>query len=114
MTAAALIETFQSRGLSIRADGDSIKVSPSSALTDDDRQAIRSHKAGLLDLLSRRSQSDSLLSIEIEGASPPAPEGSTPVITIRSYEVARILEDIDRKLTAIKNTEQTNQAAEVG
>ena len=52
--------------------------------------------------------------IVIEGSTALAQKGSAPVITTRSYEVARVLEDIDRKLTAIKNTEQTNQAAEVG
>jgi hypothetical protein len=53
MIAATLIESLSSRGLSVLADGDTIKISPSAALTDEDRQAIRDHKAELLELLRR-------------------------------------------------------------
>jgi tubulysin polyketide synthase-like protein len=52
MTAPAFIESFAARGFSFLADGGKLIVSPASALTDEDRQAIREHKAELLDLLA--------------------------------------------------------------
>jgi hypothetical protein len=51
MRADTLIESFSNRGFTVLAHGETIKVSPSSALTDEDRQAIRDHKAELLDAL---------------------------------------------------------------
>jgi TubC N-terminal docking domain len=54
MTTSTLIESLSSRGFMVLADGDAIKVSPASALADDERQAIRDHKAELLAFLSRQ------------------------------------------------------------
>lgn len=54
MNAASLIESLAWRGISVLADGDTIKVSPASGLTDEDRLAIRDHKAELLALLGRQ------------------------------------------------------------
>jgi len=51
MKATTLIESFSARGFSVWADGDAIKVAPSSALTDEDRAVIRERKAELLALL---------------------------------------------------------------
>jgi len=115
MKADDLLNQLQARGIIVSLAGDDLSVTPWSLLTDDDRQAIRANKDELVALLDRPpADSDCPISIEIEGASVPAPEGAPPVTTTRSYEVARVLEDIDRKLTAIKNTEQTNQAVAVG
>jgi hypothetical protein len=52
MDTIALIESLSSRGVSVWAERGIIKVSPSSALTDDDRQAIRANKPELLALLT--------------------------------------------------------------
>jgi tubulysin polyketide synthase-like protein len=52
MHADTLIESLSTRGFTIRAEGDAVKVSPSSALTAEDRQAIKAHKAELLNLLT--------------------------------------------------------------
>lgn len=52
MRANTLIESLSTRGFTVLADGNAIKVSPSSALTDEDRQTIRAHKAELLKLLT--------------------------------------------------------------
>jgi ribosomal protein L37AE/L43A len=52
MRADTLIESLSDRGFTVLADGNTIKVSPSSALTAEDRQAIRDHKAELLELLT--------------------------------------------------------------
>jgi hypothetical protein len=58
MTASTLIQSLSSRGFSVLADGDAIKVSPASALTDDERQAIRERKAELLTLLQSEPADD--------------------------------------------------------
>jgi len=52
MRADTLLESLSGRGFKVLVDGGTIRVSPSSALTDADRQAIRDHKAELLDLLT--------------------------------------------------------------
>jgi hypothetical protein len=48
MLAATIIESLFSRGILIWADGDKLKVSPSSALTDQDRHLIRCYRSELL------------------------------------------------------------------
>ncbi|HEU0179426.1 MAG TPA: hypothetical protein VFV58_34780 [Blastocatellia bacterium] len=53
MCADTLIESLSGRGFTVLADGNAIKVSPSSALTDEDRRAIHAHKSELLNLLNR-------------------------------------------------------------
>jgi ribosomal protein L37AE/L43A len=52
MLAHNLIESLSARGFTLLADDGAIKVSPSSALTEDDRQAIRDHKTELIHLLN--------------------------------------------------------------
>lgn len=64
MTATTLIESFASRGFTVLADGDAIKVSPSSALTDDDRQEIRDNKAELLAALRSEPHADDSAEVE--------------------------------------------------
>ncbi|MCI0348691.1 MAG: hypothetical protein L0Z53_04635 [Acidobacteriales bacterium] len=56
MTAAILVHTFQTRGIGFQVDGDRLIVSPSSALTDEDRQIIRDHKSELLALLANQAE----------------------------------------------------------
>jgi hypothetical protein len=51
MLAIDAVNRFAARGLSLFLSGDGIAVTPASALTDEDRQAIRAHKAELLALL---------------------------------------------------------------
>ncbi len=52
MTATALLDTLKVRGVTVRADGDVLKIKPFSALTDSDRAAIRQNKRELLCLLA--------------------------------------------------------------
>ena len=56
MTAETLVVTFASRGIELAADGDTLMAKPASKLTDADREAIRQHKAALLDLLCAAPQ----------------------------------------------------------
>ena len=119
MTAQSLLDDLTSRSVVLTVNGDQLDIdAPDDVLTDELLTTLRENKAELLDLLRPPADSDCPISIGIGGASPPAPEGSTPVTTTRCYEVERILEDVARRLSAsIKNsapTEQTNQAAEVG
>ncbi len=53
MTAADLLTTLRSRGLTVAADGDALTVRPRELLTDELRQAIRAHKRDLLAELPR-------------------------------------------------------------
>src|SRR5262245_57728163 len=52
MTAALLVETLRSRGIQLRVVGDRLRYRPASALTTDDLEALRQHKAEVLVLLS--------------------------------------------------------------
>jgi ribosomal protein L37AE/L43A len=52
MIAQTIIRRLADRGISLALSGEGIAVEPSSALTDVDRQAIRDHKAELLELLT--------------------------------------------------------------
>jgi|SRR5262245_60752430 len=51
MTATILLSDLQSRGFVLSSVEDGVLVKPSKHLTDEDRQAIRDHKAELLALL---------------------------------------------------------------
>jgi hypothetical protein len=48
MSAADLVETLRRRGIALSEAGGRLEVRPASALTDRDREAIRSHAADLL------------------------------------------------------------------
>ena len=52
MTPAALLSSLLGRGVGLARDGDRLTVSGASALTDEDRQAIRAHKPRLLEMLA--------------------------------------------------------------
>ena len=52
MSAAELVDTLRQRGITLSALGGRLEVRPASALTDRDREAIRSHVADLLVVLS--------------------------------------------------------------
>ena len=56
MNAQALLETLQTRGFRIGATGNAITVKPASPLTDEDRTAIRAHKAELLAFLKSAAE----------------------------------------------------------
>jgi hypothetical protein len=50
VTAPALLTTLRARGVTLTPWGDRVRVrAPSEALTDDVREALRTHKAALLD-----------------------------------------------------------------
>ncbi len=51
MDAQALLETLQTRGFSLTLVNGGIAVKPAPQLTDEDRAAIREHKAPLLEFL---------------------------------------------------------------
>lgn len=59
MGAPDLLEYLRSRGLNVEVDGDELRVSPKSAITDEARAFIRSHKAALLPLLAQITSSKS-------------------------------------------------------
>ena len=48
MTPAALLQDLSARGLSVRADGDNLRVSPKSCITPDVREVLLQNKAALL------------------------------------------------------------------
>lgn len=50
-TAAKLLHNLARQGFKLEPHGDTLRVAPSEALTDDLRQCIRTHKAALLALL---------------------------------------------------------------
>jgi len=52
MTPSALLSSLATRGVGLARDGDRLTVSGASALTDDDRAAIRLHKPRLLEMLA--------------------------------------------------------------
>ena len=52
MTPAALLSALADRGVALARDGDRLTVSGASALTDDDRAAIRLRKPRLLEMLA--------------------------------------------------------------
>jgi hypothetical protein len=53
VTAVVLVETLRARGVHLRAVGDKIRYRPISALTPEDLEALRQHKAEVLALLTR-------------------------------------------------------------
>ncbi|HWQ35420.1 MAG TPA: hypothetical protein VNQ79_21415 [Blastocatellia bacterium] len=52
MSATTLIDDLRQRGFALTPEGNGIRITPASALTDADRAAIRAHKAALLELLT--------------------------------------------------------------
>jgi SOS-response transcriptional repressor LexA len=52
MNAQSLIETLSEKGVRLIPDGDGLVVEPASRLTDAEREAIRAHKAELLQQLA--------------------------------------------------------------
>ena len=55
MNAEALISDFSRRGIRLIPNPPKLIVAPASKLTDQDRQAIRSHKPALLEALTNRT-----------------------------------------------------------
>jgi TubC N-terminal docking domain len=53
MSIESLLAGLVERGIRLIPDGDRLVVEPASKLSDDDRRAIRAHKAALLTLLSQ-------------------------------------------------------------
>lgn len=52
MDALTVIERLKDKGVELRAEGDRVMFRPASALTADDLDALRQHKAGVLLLLT--------------------------------------------------------------
>jgi pyochelin synthetase len=52
MNAPALLDKLRSRGVEVFTDGHRVGVRPAGALTDDEREALRRHKADVLALLT--------------------------------------------------------------
>ncbi len=50
--ATRLVESLNSRGITVELSGDRLLISPARLLTDTDRTRIRSHKPALIGLLS--------------------------------------------------------------
>ena len=79
MTATALLDTLKVRGVTVRADGDVLKIKPFSVLSDADRATIKANKAAILELLETASRAP--------GTAPPAqvestPESAPPVLSL--------------------------------
>ena len=51
MSAAILVGELAARGIRLSVNGEAVRVEPASALTDEDRQAIRDHKPEILLIL---------------------------------------------------------------
>jgi hypothetical protein len=49
---AVLVQALRARGVTLRADGDRLKVRPASAVTPDEVEALKRHKAEVLALLA--------------------------------------------------------------
>lgn len=64
MTAVILLQTLTQRGFDLRPEGDGIRIIPASALTNEFRNAIREHKAELIELLSVTRASEALEIVE--------------------------------------------------
>lgn len=73
MTPAALLSTLADRGITLARDGDRLTVSGASALTDDDRAAIRLHKPRLLEMLAYSDEQ--LSALDELAARLPEPDG---------------------------------------
>jgi hypothetical protein len=56
LTPSQLLRDLRAAKLTVRADGDGLAVSPKERLTEEWRQAIREHKAGLLALLADEAE----------------------------------------------------------
>ncbi len=56
MNAPAFIADLQSRGALLEADGEKLRVTPATVLTDADRNAWREHKAAILAALESTSR----------------------------------------------------------
>ena len=54
MNASALLETLTARGVALQAHGEKLRWSPRDAVTPIEVEALRQHKADLLNLLARR------------------------------------------------------------
>ena len=52
MSAAELLEALRTRGVELRAAGDRLRFRPVAAVTTDDLEALRAHKAAVLALLA--------------------------------------------------------------
>jgi hypothetical protein len=53
MTASALVDKLRARGVELITDGSRLGVRPAGALTEEERAALRQHKAEVLALLGR-------------------------------------------------------------
>lgn len=58
MTAARFLARLQAKGVSVRAEGDRLRLRPASALTADELEAARALKPALLRLLARAPSPD--------------------------------------------------------
>jgi hypothetical protein len=52
VTAAALVERLQARGVELRVDGDRLRLRPAGAISADEVEAIKRHKPAILRLLA--------------------------------------------------------------
>jgi len=54
----SLLDTLRSAGLTVRADGERLAVSPRELLTDELRRLVREHKREILEALAAQAQVD--------------------------------------------------------
>lgn len=55
-SATELLSLLRSSGFTVRLDAGKLLVSPASRLTDDERAALKEHRAGLLEILDPATQ----------------------------------------------------------
>lgn len=82
----AILDSFEARGISLRAEGDRLRVAPARILTDADRATIAAHKPRLLDVAAYRDALHRLWTLMAEGSGAPA------------AECAQVLQDVVRRL----------------
>lgn len=118
MTAGELYRSLADRGIALSRQGDALTAAPKELLTDDDRAAIRQHKAALLDMLALDDEALTALDA-LQPVNWPA-DGQGHGITILTgpdgWRVALLSEDLEalvvmaERWRAIKRAERDGAA----
>jgi hypothetical protein len=74
MTAVELVSALRARGVELVAAGDRLRFRPSEAVTSEEREALRCHKAEVLRLLARVLESLALDAVTLRAVLGPRPE----------------------------------------
>lgn len=84
MIASAILAELKAHGITLRADGDSIRAHPASCLTDEHRRLIRAHKPVLLTALAAANNPDLVTQeTQLRTVAKPAPDPAGGVFRYR-------------------------------